>query len=81
MRPTKVPSSLERQRGHRNLGIYKLDGDRWTWTMCLAMRDNKRPDKSAKAGTGLALEALERDGVAHAAKKKSPQDHKPASMN
>src|SRR5207249_767102 len=42
-------------RGHRNLGIYKLDADEWT--ICLATRGNERPRKFAtSAGTGLTLE-------------------------
>jgi len=49
--------------GHRNLGIYQLDGD--IWTICLATRGNKRPKKfETKAGTGFALETLERNSVA-----------------
>src|SRR5207237_8926787 len=44
------------------LGIYKLDGDRWT--ICLATRGNVRPREFAAApGTGFALETLERRGV------------------
>ena len=59
-------------KGHRNLGIYKLHGD--TWTICLATRGNKRPGKFATAaGTGFALETLERDGVTRkSGKRKSP---------
>ena len=46
-------------KGHRNLGIYKLDDQRWTF--CLATQGNKRPKKFAtEPGTGLALETLER---------------------
>jgi uncharacterized protein (TIGR03067 family) len=49
-------------RGHRNLGIYKLNGDRWT--ICLATRGNERPEKFATAaGTGFTLETLERGVV------------------
>ena len=45
--------------GTRNLGIYKLDGDRWT--ICLATRGSKRPEKFAtRPGTGFALQTLER---------------------
>jgi uncharacterized protein (TIGR03067 family) len=60
-------------KGHRNPGIYKLDGD--TWTICLATRGNKRPGKFATAaGTGFALETLERDGVTRkSGKRKSPR--------
>src|SRR5205823_5164356 len=47
--------------GTRNLGIYELEGDRWT--ICLATRGPKRPATFAtKAGTGFALETLERAG-------------------
>jgi len=49
-------------RGHRNLGIYKLDGDRWT--ICLATGGNERPRKFATAaGSGFTLETLERGAV------------------
>ena len=49
-------------KGHRNLGIYKLDGD--LWTICLATRGKRRPGKFATApGTGFALETLERGGA------------------
>lgn len=47
------------EKGHRNLGIYTLEKDRWV--ICLATRGTKRPGRFAtKAGTGLALETLER---------------------
>ena len=56
-------------RGHRNLGIYKLSGDKWT--ICLATRGNERPAKFATAaGTGFALETLERGTVASQTTKK-----------
>jgi uncharacterized protein (TIGR03067 family) len=46
-------------RGHRNLGIYKLNGDEWT--ICLATRGDERPRKFATAAdTGFTLETLER---------------------
>ena len=48
------------QKDTRNLGIYKLVGD--SWTICLAMQGGKRPRKFAtEAGTGFALETLERN--------------------
>jgi uncharacterized protein (TIGR03067 family) len=47
------------QKGTRNLGIYSLTGD--SWTICLAMQGTRRPRKFAtEAGTGFALETLER---------------------
>ena len=49
-------------RGHRNLGIYKLNGDKWT--ICLTTRGDERPRKFATAaGTGFTLETLERGAV------------------
>lgn len=48
------------EAGTRNLGIYELDGDRWT--ICLATRGSRRPRTFAtRPGTGLALQTLERD--------------------
>jgi uncharacterized protein (TIGR03067 family) len=48
--------------GTRNVGIYKLDAGKWT--ICLATRGTRRPEKFAtKPGTGLALETLERGDV------------------
>jgi len=47
------------ENGNRNPGIYKLDGD--AWTLCLAMRGDKRPRKFvSEPDTGIALETLER---------------------
>ena len=47
------------ERGNRNLGIYKLDENRWT--ICLATRGATRPARFAtRAGSGIALEVLER---------------------
>jgi uncharacterized protein (TIGR03067 family) len=47
------------EKGNRNLGIYTLEKDRWV--ICLATRGARRPTRFAtKAGTGLALETLER---------------------
>jgi uncharacterized protein (TIGR03067 family) len=49
--------------GTRNLGIYALNGK--TWTICLATRGARRPKTFAtRAGTGLALETLERGRAA-----------------
>lgn len=46
-------------KGERNLGIYKLSGDRWT--ICLATRGDARPKKFATApDSGYALETLAR---------------------
>ncbi len=47
------------QQGTRNLGIYKLTGS--SWTICLATQGTERPRKFAtQAGTGVALETLQR---------------------
>ena len=60
------------EKGNRNLGIYKLDGDRWT--MCLATRGDVRPSEFAtRPGTGFALETLRR-GVSDAGPKVSLGD-------
>jgi uncharacterized protein (TIGR03067 family) len=59
-------------KGHRNLGIYKLAGDKWT--ICLATRGNQRPGKFATApGTGFALETLERGEVTRKSGKQKSQ--------
>jgi uncharacterized protein (TIGR03067 family) len=51
------------QAGTRNLGIYKLTGDRWT--ICLATRGATRPQKFAtKPASGLSLETLQRGAAA-----------------
>ena len=51
------------QRGTRDKGIYKLDGDRWT--ICLATNGGPRPSAFAtRKDSGLALETLAR-GAAH----------------
>jgi uncharacterized protein (TIGR03067 family) len=51
------------QRGTKNKGIYRLDGDRWT--ICLATNGGKRPAKFATAkDSGLALEILNRGEAA-----------------
>lgn len=56
--------------GVRNLGIYRLSGERWT--LCLATRGSKRPDEFATApNTGLALETLERSVGRKSARGKS----------
>jgi len=50
------------ETGNKNLGIYRLVGDRWT--ICLATRGTRRPPSFAtKPNTGLALETLEREGA------------------
>lgn len=50
------------EKGNRNLGIYRLDGA--VWTMCLATRGATRPRTfKTRAGSGFALETLERDGA------------------
>ncbi len=51
------------EKGNRNPGIYKLDGDEWT--ICLATRGGKRPRKfSSRGGEGWALQTLTRGTVA-----------------
>jgi uncharacterized protein (TIGR03067 family) len=53
--------------GTRHLGIYTLTGDRWT--ICLATRGSKRPERFAtRPGTGFALETLERGDVVRTAR-------------
>jgi uncharacterized protein (TIGR03067 family) len=61
----KTPKTLDLvfehgpEEGNRNVGVYKLAGDRWT--ICLAMHGTTRPKSFAtKAGTGIALETLRR---------------------
>ncbi len=62
------------EKGNRNLGIYKLDGDQWT--ICLATRGDKRPRKFAtEPGSGIALETLKRGP---ASKSKTAPKSKPA---
>jgi uncharacterized protein (TIGR03067 family) len=47
--------------GTRHLGIYKIDGQKWT--ICLAARGKTRPETFAtRIGTGLVLETLKRGG-------------------
>jgi len=51
------------EKGNRNLGIYKLDGD--AWTICLATRGDKRPGRFAsKPDDGIALQTLTRGAAA-----------------
>jgi uncharacterized protein (TIGR03067 family) len=79
--PLKKPKTFDllftggHAAGTRNLGIYTLDGDRWT--ICLATRGNVRPARFAtKPGTGFALETLERGEVVRkAGKAKAPPAH------
>ena len=59
----KTPKTLDLvfnhgpEEGNRNVGVYRLTGDRWT--ICLATHGATRPKTFAtKAGTGLALETL-----------------------
>jgi len=48
------------EAGKQSLGIYELTGD--AWKICLGLAGKKRPSKFAsEAGTGHALETLERD--------------------
>jgi uncharacterized protein (TIGR03067 family) len=51
------------EKGNTSLGIYTLDGDRWT--LCLTLAGRNRPTEFAtKAGSGHALETLERRAAA-----------------
>ena len=61
------------QNGTRNLGIYRLDRDRWT--LCLSMQGGARPRKFAANGDGIVLEVLVRETL----KPPSPQAPKPSS--
>ena len=50
------------EAGNTSYGIYELDGDKWT--ICLTLHGGKRPKTFAtKAGSGLALETLQRAGT------------------
>jgi len=47
------------EKGNRSLGIYEIDGDRWT--LCLTVTGRTRPKRFATApGSGHALETLKR---------------------
>jgi uncharacterized protein (TIGR03067 family) len=66
MRAGKAPRAFDllftagTEKGNRNLGIYKIDGRRWT--ICLATRGAVRPKTFAtRSGSGIALETLVRD--------------------
>ncbi len=49
------------ETANTSLGIYELDGD--TWKICMTLRGGTRPGSFAtKAGSGLALETLQRAG-------------------
>ena len=64
--------------GVRNLGIYKLNGGKWT--LCLATRGTERPKKFATMpDTGLALETLERGAGPRSTRGKSRAQSRPAS--
>jgi uncharacterized protein (TIGR03067 family) len=65
------------EKRNRNLGIYKLTGDRWT--ICLATRGTVRPRTFAtEPGSGIALETLQRGTVATAANAKPRSSVVPA---
>ena len=54
------------EKGNTSLGIYEWDGD--AWKICLTSRGGPRPAEfAAPAGTGIALELLQRVGAAVAA--------------
>jgi len=64
--PTRKPKTLDlvftegHAAGTKHPGIYRLVGDRWT--LCLATAGPRRPPTFAStAGSGFALETLERD--------------------
>ena len=70
LKPFDLLFTAGHAEGHRNLGIYTLDGD--TWTFCLATRGDKRPEKFiTRPGTGLALETLVRGTIEASARKRS----------
>jgi uncharacterized protein (TIGR03067 family) len=65
----KTPKTLDLlfdegpEKGGRSLAIYELDGD--TWRICLTVTGKTRPTAFAtKAGSGLALETLQRSSGA-----------------
>ena len=50
------------EAGNTSLGIYELKGD--SWKICLTTRGSERPSEfAAPAGTGIALEILQRAGA------------------
>ncbi len=54
------------EKGNTSLGIYELQGD--TWRICLTTRGSRRPTEfAAPAGTGIALETLQRGTAAEVA--------------
>jgi uncharacterized protein (TIGR03067 family) len=64
------------EQGNQSLGIYQLDGERWT--LCLGLTGKRRPTKfAAEKGTGHALETLERES---AAETPAPIDEKAAPV-
>jgi uncharacterized protein (TIGR03067 family) len=75
--PKKTPKAIDLvftsgpQTGTRNLGIYKFG--KTGWTLCLATYGETRPRAFAtKAGTGFALETLEREASPRKAPPKKP---------
>jgi len=70
-------------KGKRNLGIYKLDKNRWV--ICLATRGSERPARFAtKADSGIALETLTRAAVDKQKEKTetpTPKSPKPATKS
>jgi uncharacterized protein (TIGR03067 family) len=64
--------------GTRNLGIYKLNRERWT--ICVATRGDARPKRFAtKPDTGVALETLERSPARKSTRGKSRAQAKPVA--
>lgn len=64
--------------GTRNLGIYKLNRERWT--ICVATRGDARPSRFAtKPDTGVALETLERSPARKSTRGKSRAQSKPVA--
>jgi len=54
------------EAGNTSLGIYELDGD--SWKICLTTRGSERPREfAAPAGSGIALEILQRTGTGQSA--------------
>jgi uncharacterized protein (TIGR03067 family) len=74
LEPNREPKAFDlvftagHAQGHRNLGIYQLEGD--SWKICLATSGDIRPENfQTTAGSGFALETLERADATHESEK------------